>query len=80
MSDSSPQTRSYAPAALLPGLTSPPPAAKLPEPPLLAHGVGWFMSFAFGFGTFAGAKDRASSLHDDLLKESQTLMLCMTFQ
>ena len=53
----SPQTRSFRSSGLLfLGLTSPPPRTKSVEPPLLTHGVGWFMSLALGFGTFASQK------------------------
>jgi len=59
VSDSSPQTRSYAPAACcyrytrkrVPG--RPLFEHKPEETPLLAHGVGWFVSLAFiGFVEF----------------------------
>jgi hypothetical protein len=53
---------------------------------MMSIGVGLFpantlislqrlQSLAFGFGTFAYAKDRASSPHDGLLRESPTPML-----
>jgi len=51
------QTRSYAPAACCyRGSRRPLFEHKPEETSPHAHGVGWFMSLAFGFGTFASQK------------------------
>jgi len=66
----SPQTRSYAPAAAVTGAHVAPSTNKVrgATPSRPRYGLV-YVARCFGFGTFAFAKDRASSPHDGLLRD-----------